>query len=53
MTVDEIIKTYAKTQGEAEGIEKMISMMMCLKKYVNLAELQKKTLYLGEDKNGR
>lgn len=39
MTVVEIFKKYGLTKSEAEGIEKMISMMMCLKKYENLSRI--------------
>ncbi|MEC1524471.1 hypothetical protein P9D43_20930 [Neobacillus niacini] len=40
MNVDELIKKFVRTKAEAEGIEKMISMMMCLKKYENLARFK-------------
>ncbi|MEH7248734.1 hypothetical protein V7114_18320 [Neobacillus niacini] len=43
MTVDEIIEKYAQTKAEAECIEKMISMMMCLKKYENLTKFKEET----------
>jgi hypothetical protein len=42
MTVNEIVKKYALTEVEEDGLRKMISMMMVLKKYENLKEVTKK-----------